>query len=72
MEILSPTQSLTDLLVKARNYFEYGVQSCWLILPELDNVYVFSSPDEYEIFKTGETLHDPKMGIEVEVDKIFE
>lgn len=72
MEILSPTQSLTDLLVKARNYFEHGVQSCWLVLPELDNVYVFSSPDEYEIFKTGETLQDPKIGIEVEVDKIFE
>lgn len=72
MEILSPTQSLTDLLVKARNYFKHGVQSCWLVLPELDNVYVFSSPDEYEIFKTGETLLDPKMGIELKVDKVFE
>ncbi|MCB0519141.1 MAG: Uma2 family endonuclease [Lewinellaceae bacterium] len=72
MEILSPTQSLADLLAKAHSYFGHGVQSCWLVLPGLDNVYVFSSPDEYEIFKMGEKLQDKKLGIEFDVNGIFE
>ena len=72
IEILSPTQSLADMMSKAYGYFEHGVQSCWIVLPELNNVYVFSSPDAYEIFKIGETLRDEKMGIEVEVERVFE
>lgn len=72
MEILSPTQSLADLVSKAHGYFEHGVQSCWIVLPSVGNIYVFSSPDDYEIFKSGETLLDKKMGVEIEVGKVFE
>jgi len=72
IEILSPTQSLTELLVKARNYFEYGVKSCWIVLPGLDNIYVFSTAEDYLIFKKGEILKDEMMGIEIEVSPVFE
>lgn len=72
VEILSPTQSLTELLIKARNYFEFGVKSCWIVLPGLDNIYVFSAADDYSMFKKGEVLQDEVMGIELEVNLIFE
>ncbi len=72
MEILSPTQSFAELLTKAQNYFKHDVQSCWIVLPGVDNIYVFSSPDDYEIFKSGETLQDEKMNIQIEVAKVFE
>jgi len=72
MEILSPPQSFNELHTKARSYFEHGVKSCWIVLPGVDNVYVFSTPDEYDIFKSGETLEDRKMDIKIEVAKFFE
>lgn len=72
IEILSPTQSLGDLLAKANQYFQHGVQSCWIVLPGLDNIYVFSSPDTYEIFRVHETLKDEKTGISFPVKPVFE
>jgi len=72
IEIHSPTQSFADQLSKANSYFQHGVKSCWIVLPGVDNIYVFSSPDEYEIFKSGEMLHDKKMDIKIEVEKVFE
>lgn len=72
IEILSPTQSITELLSKAKSYFEHGVQSCWIVLPWLDNIYVFTTPKDYEIFKSGETLEDKKMGIRIDVARVFE
>lgn len=72
MEILSPTQSFADLLAKAHSYFEHGVKSCWIVLPGVDNIYVFSSSDEYEIFRSGEILIDKQMNIQLEVAKVFE
>lgn len=71
IEILSPTQSLTELLIKAHNYFEFGVKSCWIVLPGVDNVYVFSDTDNYSIFKKGETLKDDFLKIEIDVSQIF-
>ncbi|MEY4903719.1 MAG: hypothetical protein RLZZ292_1534, partial [Bacteroidota bacterium] len=51
IEILSPTQSMTELTDKAERYFEYGVKSVWIVIPTLDTVAVYSSPDEFTFFK---------------------
>lgn len=72
IEILSPKQSFNELLDKAKTYFKHGVNSCWIILPRIDNVYVFSAPREYEIFKINETLEDKKLKIKLKVEEIFE
>lgn len=72
VEIHTSTQSFADQLAKAYSYFEHGVQSCWIVLPGVDNIYVFSSSDEYEIFSSGEILIDKKMDIRLEVAKVFE
>ncbi|WP_461134514.1 Uma2 family endonuclease [Spirosoma lituiforme] len=45
IEIISPMQSLQELVDKAKAYFEHGVQSCWLVFPGLRSIYVFSSFD---------------------------
>lgn len=71
IEILSPTQSLQELISKARRYFNYGVKSCWLVIPVLKNVYVFSSPESYQIFRDDQTLADPGLGITLELAKVF-
>lgn len=71
IEIISPSQSLNMLVTKANDYFKHGVQSCWLVLLGLDNIYVYSDADHYEIFKTHETLHDKKLDISFSLKEVF-
>jgi Uma2 family endonuclease len=71
IEILSPSQSLQELISKARRYFSYGVKSCWLVIPGLKNIYVFSSPDRYQIFRDHQTLSDPVIEVSLELSKVF-
>lgn len=72
IEILSPTQSLTDLTSKTQAYFKYGVKSCWIVLPEFKNIYVFTSNDNYEIFKDTDTLLDKNLDISFSLNEIFQ
>jgi Uma2 family endonuclease len=71
VKILSPSQSLQELINKASNYFQHGVKSCWLVIPSLENIYVFSSPEDYSIFRSHQTLSDTTLGIELELAKVF-
>ena len=71
IEILSPSQSLQELLDKAHQYFSKGVKSCWLVIPGLKNVYVFSESGQYQIFRDTETLKDEQLGISLELSKVF-
>jgi len=72
IEILSPTQSLTELTSKAEEYFKYGVKSCWIVLPEFKNIYVYTTPDEYEIFKATDTLKDKNLDLSFSLKEVFE
>lgn len=72
VEIISPTQSLTELTDKAGAYFAHGVQSCWLILLPLTSICVFSSPDDYVFYRAEDTLFDAVLGVELPLKGIFE
>lgn len=71
IEIISPSQSVNELIVKAEKYFQYGVRSCWIVIPALQNIYVFPSPDDYEMYRATDTLSDPVLGIELELREVF-
>jgi Uma2 family endonuclease len=71
VEILSPTQNLTELTSKAYGYFQHGVKSCWIVLPMMANIYVYSSPDEYDIFRSTETLVDKNLDISFPLEDVF-
>jgi Uma2 family endonuclease len=71
IEIISPSQGLPELFSKAKQYFSYGVKSCWLVIPVFKNVYVFSSPTQYQIFRDTETLVDPVIDVKLELSKVF-
>lgn len=72
IEIISPSQSLNELVGKAGKYFEHGVRSCWIVLLPLGNIYVFSSPDDYEMFRASDTLKDPALDIALPLREVFE
>jgi Uma2 family endonuclease len=71
IEILSPTQSLQDLSDKAYRYMENGVKSCWIVIPNFKSIYVFSLPDDYEVFAGTETLHDTVLNISLPLTEVF-
>jgi Uma2 family endonuclease len=71
IEILSPTQTLNDLTDKAIQYFEHGVKSCWLVLPTLKTIYVFSGPQQYEAFVQDEVVIDRTLNIELPLKEVF-
>ena len=72
IEILSPTQVIAELLEKAGRYFAAGVQSYWLVVPELRAVAVYSAPKKYRYFYNGDTLVDPATGAELVVSQLFD
>ncbi len=71
IEILSPTQALSALTSKANKYFKNGVKSCWLVLPSLRNIYVFSTITDYQIFSMNTILNDAALDIQIPLNEIF-
>jgi Uma2 family endonuclease len=71
IEILSPTQVIAELLEKAARYFAAGVQSYWLVVPELRAVAVYSTTAKYTYFYNGDTLRDPATGAEILLSRLF-
>lgn len=71
IEIISPTQSLNELIQKVNAYFAYQVQTVWLVLPEMQNISVYTAPNEYEIYKINQTLQDHKLGITLDLQQVF-
>jgi len=71
IEILSPTQSETELVTKAQRYFAAGVKSCWIVLPIFKAIVIYSTPTERKIFTEDTTLTDNATGIELPLAEIF-
>lgn len=71
VEILSPKQHLSELLLKAIPYFEQGIRSYWLVLPDLKTVYVFSAANEYEVFAKTDILKDETLSLALNLKDIF-
>ena len=70
IEILSPKQSFTDLVVKAAAYFNHGVKSCWIVVPTLKTIAVFTPNRGVTNYIAG-IVKDPVLGIEVDMKDIF-
>ncbi|WP_022835355.1 Uma2 family endonuclease [Salisaeta longa] len=70
VEIASPTQGMQDLLDKIRDLLEHGVQSCWLVLPPLKTITVFTAGMESTTYSSG-TITDPVTDIAVEWEAVF-
>ena len=71
IEILSPSQSVTELATKAEHYLQAGVKSCWIVVPEFNTITISSAEGVYQTFDRHETLLDPATGIELELAPLF-
>lgn len=71
IEIQSPSQSNEEMIAKTHIYFDFGVKSCWIVLPSLRAVMVFDRPGHYVFFYEDSTLRDPYTGFELPLTAIF-
>ena len=70
VEIVSPVQGMLEIMDKFRVYFALGVKSCWLVLPTIQSVTVFTSPDDSTTHDSGD-LVDPNLNITLPIHAIF-
>ncbi len=70
VEILSPSQSVNEIVPKIETYFRFGIKSVWLVQPPLKQVAVFMPDKEPHVFVEGDVT-DPTLDVQVALDKIF-
>lgn len=56
VEVVSPTNSADEVLVKVREYFSAGCLRVWVIYSAEEQVYVYRSPTEVRILTKNDTL----------------
>jgi len=73
IEILSPKQSLEELLDKFKIYFALGIKSCWLVIPPLESVTVYSSDNRSKSFAMPfcQEVFDDILNIKIPLMEIF-
>lgn len=71
IEILSPTQTHIDLEQKRKQYFAAGVQSYWLVFPDLKSVFVFRNVDDYDAYFRQDVLKDKVLDVEIDLKEVF-
>lgn len=70
IEIVSPSQTDTELTEKAKDYFAAGTKSYWLVQP-LFRTIVLLRPGEEELVFHNDVLTDPTNGISIDLKKVF-
>jgi Uma2 family endonuclease len=56
VEVISPHEKNQTTLRKLREYFRAGVRTVWLVLPETEQVYVYSSVKDVRIVDRDDDL----------------
>ncbi len=70
IEIVSPSQTDTELTAKAKGYFAAGTRSYWLVQPVLRTIFILL-PNGTELVFHNDILTDPTNGISVDLKKVF-
>jgi len=61
VEVISPNDIFKDVLAKLHEYFQYGVQLVWAVVPEAQQVYVYDSPTQVRILTVRDALTGSKV-----------
>jgi Uma2 family endonuclease len=74
VEVISESNSAYEVQKKIHDYFEAGVVRVWVIYPDQAEVYIYGSPTQIEVIKSGQTLDggDLLPGFQVSVATLFE
>ena len=73
IEVISPQQGIEEILIKFDAYFTLGIKSCWLVVPSMEAVDVYSQPEQHRIFDMSDTeVIDEVMDIHLPIQEIFD
>jgi Uma2 family endonuclease len=74
VEVLSPTDSLSEVMQKLREYFSIGVRLVWVVDPQAKIVYAYRSTTDVREFTADDELPGDDMlpGFTVKVAALFE
>jgi len=71
VEIQSASQSTKDMVTKLEPYFYFGLQSCWIVIPDLQAILVYDNPFHYTFFHENDILKDTLLTIEIPLAEVF-
>ena len=71
VEIVSPTQTIQEVLDKFPIYFQAGIRSCWLVVPQTKTVAVYTAPTDAQVVSMTGDVVDSTLNIRVPLDQIF-
>jgi len=71
VEIQSASQSTKDMVIKLEPYFYFGLQSCWIVIPDLQAILVYDNPFHYTFFHGDDILKDTLLTIEIPLAEVF-
>ena len=71
IEILSPTQSLSELVTKSNEYFDAGISSYWLVAPDVETIFIYSAKNQRTTFTDNAILKDAQLEVELSLVDIF-
>jgi len=72
IEVVSPQQGIEEVLTKFDAYFALGVKSCWLVVPSMEVLDIYSQPDKHHTFDLKDTeIIDEVLDIKLPFPDIF-
>lgn len=72
VEVASPNHIYSDVVSKIGEYFTHGVREAWQVIPEEQQVYVYSSPTEVRILTREQSLESPLLpGFRIALADVF-
>jgi Uma2 family endonuclease len=74
IEVISPSNTADEVVVKIREYFQAGVVLVWVVYSSVRQVYVFESPKKVVILDEGDDLDggDLLPGFRLGLAELFE
>src|SRR5262249_18628655 len=56
IEVVRPTNTAGEVMVKVDEYFQAGGQRVWGVYPEISAVYLYDSPSAIRVLRMGDEL----------------
>jgi Uma2 family endonuclease len=74
VEVVSPSDSVPQLMRKIKQYFAAGTHTVWVVYPRRKQVHVLEASGADRILNAGDTLDCPELlpGFSVPVESLFE
>jgi Uma2 family endonuclease len=70
IEILSPSQTIQELIDKIEIYLNAGIQSCWLVIPATCTITVYNDMKKISTYSKNQVIDD-KLNISLALSDIF-